>query len=83
MHACLNAVVKLQAFNIDLMFSPSPLPPPSSSLRAVFTEAEIRASLVFQLSKLSSMLIKVGGGWVLCGHVAVCCVGVSLCHRTF
>ena len=66
--------------------SPLPLfllPPPSSSLLAVFTEAEIRASLVFQLSKLSSMLIKVGGGWVLCGHVAVCCVGVSLCHRTF
>jgi hypothetical protein len=30
----------------------------------VFTEAEIRASLVFQLSKLSSLLIKVGGwGW--------------------
>lgn len=27
---------------------------------AVFTEAEIRASLVFQLSKLSSLLIKVG-----------------------
>ncbi len=29
-------------------------------LFAVFTEAEIRASLVFQLSKLSSLLIKVG-----------------------
>lgn len=31
----------------------------------MFTEAEIRASLVFQLSKLSSLLIKVGGvgGW--------------------
>ena len=42
---------------------PSPAPCTPAPLRpAVFTEAEIRASLVFQLSKLSSMLIKVRAG---------------------
>ena len=61
--------------------APPPPPPPPPPAAAVFTEAEVRASLVFQLSKLASMLIKVGaGGWVG-GWVRLLCVGApALLH---